>query len=59
MGDAELTKTQYLHHNTTASTPTTTTTATILITATATTDTTNKPNGIKAKILGNNVTVLK
>ena len=84
VGDLELTKRQYLHHNTTASTPTTTTTITAntIITATTTTatkaktttinstptattittgatNTTNKPKGIKAKILGNIVTVLK
>ena len=74
VGDVELTKRQYLHHNTNASTPTTTATTTtatkaktttINCTPTATTiftgatTTTNKPKGIKAKILGNIVTVLK
>jgi hypothetical protein len=48
-GDVEITKRQYLHHNTNASTPKTTTTATIIITAT-----------IKAKttpiITGNTIT---
>ena len=67
--DLELTKKQYLHHNTTASTPTTTTTATkaktptINSAPTATTlttgaTTTNKLKGIKAKISGNIVTIL-
>jgi hypothetical protein len=79
VGDVELTKRQYLHHRTNASTPkataiitiTTTTTATkaktttfnCILTAptifTGATNTTNKPKGIKAKILGNNVPVLK
>ena len=77
VGDVELTKMQYLHHNTTASTLTSTTTATIIIIATTATkttttinstataittgaiNTTNKYKGIKAKILGNIVTILK
>ena len=39
VGDVELTKRKYLHHNTSASTPTSTTTAIIIITATTATAT--------------------
>ena len=75
VGDVELTKRQYLHHNTNASTPTTTATITITATKaktttinctptattifTGATTTTNKPKGIKEKILGNIGTVFK
>ena len=67
LGDVELTERQYLHHDTTGSTPKATTAAAIIITdiaiiaitiTTGTAATATRANGIKGKNLGNVETVL-